>query len=504
MGTGESKRLAIILLILWGVASFVWVNSCISADTSGATEECLECHISLNPGLVASWQKSQHAQLSPQEALQKTGLELKVSGRRIPEDLTKNVVGCAECHTMNAEKHKDTFEHNGHAVHIVVTPTDCATCHPVEADQYTKNLMSFAYGNLVNNPTYQGLILSINGGYVFDQMNLSIKAPNDETNADSCLFCHGTSVEVKGVASRETEDYGELEFPVLSGWPNQGVGRLNPDGSKGSCSACHTRHQFSIEVARKPYTCSECHKGPDVPAYKVYQVSKHGNIFSSVGNKGWNFKSVPWVIGKDFTAPTCATCHISLLTGEEGNVVVERTHQINNRIPWRIFGLIYAHPHPKAPDTTVIKNKDGLFLPTALTGERAVGYLIDAKEQEKRRLTMQGICLSCHGREWVDGHWSRFENTIGTTNESTLTATQMMLTIWDKGFAEGLPQKGNLFDESVERRWANIWLLYANHIRLSSAMCGGDYGVFDRGRYFMTGKIQEIKDWLDLRLKINQ
>jgi hypothetical protein len=33
----------------------------------------------------------------------------------------------------------------------VVTPEDCATCHPVEVGQYGKNLMSHAYGNLKNN-----------------------------------------------------------------------------------------------------------------------------------------------------------------------------------------------------------------------------------------------------------------------------------------------------------------------------------------------------------------
>jgi len=35
---------------------------------------------------------------------------------------------------------------------------------------------------------------------------------------------------------------------------------------------------------------------------------------------------------------------------------------MNDRLPWRLFGLIYAHPTPIA-DTTVIKNKAGLPLP---------------------------------------------------------------------------------------------------------------------------------------------
>ena len=110
-----------------------------------------------------------------------------------------------------------------------------------------------------------------------------LKDPDELTLSDACRQCHGTVVDVKGFATRET-DQGDMSFPVLTGWPNQGVGRINPDGSKGSCSACHTRHQFAIEMARKPYTCSQCHKGPDVPAFKVYEVSKHGNIYSALGH----------------------------------------------------------------------------------------------------------------------------------------------------------------------------------------------------------------------------
>ncbi len=74
-------------------------------------------------------------------------------------------------------------------------------------------------------------------------------------------------------------------------------------------------------------------------------------------NASWNFKAVPWTIGKDFTAPTCATCHASLLVNTDEEVVVERTHQMNNRLPWRILGLVYAHPHPQKPDTSIIRNK---------------------------------------------------------------------------------------------------------------------------------------------------
>ena len=335
------------------------------------TEACLACHSTLHPGIVAEWRKSRHASIAPAEALKKPKLQRRISNEKIPDPFVSTSVGCAECHTMNAGQHKDSFDHNGFKVHIVVTPYDCTTCHPVEAQQYGKNLMSHAYGNLMNNPVYRSLADAVNGIQSFKNMKTSLKAPNAETNLDACLYCHGSDLRVQGIRMRKTS-MGDMDFPILSGWPNQGVGRLNPDGSKGACTPCHTRHQFAIEMARNPYTCSECHKGPDVPAYKVYEVSKHGNIFSALG-KGWNFNTIPWKIGKDITAPTCATCHVSLIVNESGDVIVERTHQMNDRSSWRLFGLIYAHAHPKSPDTTIIKNKAGLPLPTELTGEPASG-----------------------------------------------------------------------------------------------------------------------------------
>ena len=105
-----------------------------------------------------------------------------------------------------------------------------------------------------------------------------------------------------------TNDLGEFVLPKLSNWPNQGVGRVNPDGSRGACTACHARHEFSIEMARKPFTCSQCHMGPDVPAFEVYEESKHGNIFHAK-EREWNWTHVPWRVGVDFPAPTCAVCH---------------------------------------------------------------------------------------------------------------------------------------------------------------------------------------------------
>ena len=157
-------------------------------------------------------------------------------------------------------------------------------------------------------------------------------------------------------------------------------------------------------------------------------------------------------------------------------------------------------PGPKSPDTTIIRNKAGLPLPTELTGEPASKYLIDAKEQAQRQKTMQRVCLSCHSQSWVDGQFARFHNTIETTNAMTLTATNILLSAWEKGAAKGLAQKDSIFNEAIEKKWVEQWLFFANSTRYASAMVGADYGAFANGRWYLSKNIQEMADWLEFKM----
>lgn len=466
---------------------------------SQKSRQCLGCHESATPAIVSDWKNSRMSKTTPDQAIKEPELSRRVSFESLSEDLSGSVVGCAECHTLQPEDHADSFDHAGSRVHTVVTPDDCAVCHPAERKQYSDNIMSQAHGNLQDNEVYQHLVTAAAGPLAFEDLKLKQDIPSDETDADSCLFCHGTRLEVETTEERETS-MGPMDFPVIRGWPNQGVGRINPDKSKGSCASCHPRHRFAIETARKPETCSQCHKGPDVPAYKVYTVSKHGNIYNAQKNSDeWNFSAVPWTLGKDLEAPTCATCHVSLLTSKDGQVVSERTHRMNDRLAWRIFGLPYAHAHPESADTTKIKSKDGLALPTALDGTPASDFLISEETMDERNRTMQQACRGCHSGGWVKGHFSRLEHTIEETNAQTLTATQIIQEAWERGAAEGPFQGGSPFDETIERMWTENWLFYANSTRFASAMGGADYGVFAQGRWYLTRNIHEMADLLELK-----
>ncbi len=471
-----------------------------AAPISQATQGCLDCHNDATPGIVADWRRGRMARKTPAQALQEPEASRRVSAKNIPARLMNTAVGCAECHTLNPKTHADTWEHGDTRVHVVVTPTDCAACHPVEEQQYGHNLMAHARGNLINNPVYMNLADQVNGVMSIKGGKVALAKPTASSEAESCLFCHGTEVKVLGQVTLEDPNFGEMDFPKLAGWPNRGVGRKNPDGSLGSCSACHSRHQFAIEMARSPYTCSECHKGPDVPVYKVYQVSKHGNIFYAM-HKQWDMARVPWTPGKDFSAPTCAACHASLLTDAAGNQIAPRSHQMTDRLWVRLQGLIYSHPMPKDPDTTKIKSADGLPLATSLTGQPAAKYLIDAKEQAQRKARMARVCGACHSQGWVQGQFARLEQSRKEADAMVLAATRLMLRAWDLGLAKGLAQNDSPFNEYIERVWVRQWLFYANSTRFASAMMGADMGVFDQGRWDLGLTVERMRDWMELHKK---
>jgi hypothetical protein len=453
------------------------------APQSEATQECLECHAESTPGIVHDWSTSRHSLTTPQAALKKPALERRMSAESVPARLKAVVVGCAECHAQNPDAHPDTVEHSGHRIHTVVTPADCRTCHPVEVEQFSSSKKAHAVDNLESNPLFKLLVDTVlDAGGTHGR-----SVEKTATRAISCLGCHGTRVAVTGKRKVET-DQGEMEFANLSGWPNQGVGRVNPDKTLGACTACHPRHGFSIEVARKPDTCGQCHLEPDVPAYNVYRESKHGNLERSLG-AGWNWTRIPWRPGADFTAPTCAACHNALLTSGEGEEIAPRTHDFGARLWVRLFGLPLSHPQPKNGATHHIRNADKQPLPVTFDGRPATGFLIDQKEQSKRRNQMARVCQACHSSGWVEGHLVQMERVAADADRMVQEATRLIQLAWKRRRAD----KKNPFDEVIERLWVRQWLFYANSVRYAAAMSGPDYAAFKNGWWNLTENLQKLQ-----------
>jgi len=178
-----------------------------TAKVSDETAECLECHTEGTMGIVKQWSDSDHWNAG---------------------------VGCYECH-MADKKDKDAMKHNGFTISIIVSPKDCGRCHEAETAEQEASHHADA-GNILNSA--DALLGQTVGGLAAVTVG--------------CKQCHGSDVIVNKDGTLDP-----------STWPNTGIGRINPDGSKGSCSACHTRHRFSKEQARKPDVCGKCHLGPE-------------------------------------------------------------------------------------------------------------------------------------------------------------------------------------------------------------------------------------------------
>jgi len=296
---------------------------------------------------------------------------------------------------------------------------------------------------------------------------------------EECILCH--EAVTPGIVSDWRNSLHATTTPVIA--------LAQPAANRRISVAVDKLPAALREVA---VGCYECHLEPDVPAWNVYAESKHGNLFQSLGDR-WNWTAVPWKVGVDFTAPTCATCHVSELADADGEVLIERTHDFGARLWVRLFGLPYAVAQPRSGDTSTIRNKDGQPLPVTFSGEPASDYLIDADEQKRRRALMTRVCVTCHSTDWTERHFEKLDATIAETNAMTLTATKLMQRAWKLGLADAT----NPFDEPLERKWVKQWLFYANSIRYASAMAGPDYAAFKNGWWYLTETLQEMKKQVD-------
>jgi hypothetical protein len=260
--------LAIIACFLLTVTSaFAVTKINIPRNLSKTSQECVECHKETTVNIYQEWGRSKHF---------------------------RGNVGCYECHEAQSSD-TDAINHEGYYISIIVSPKDCSKCHEKETDEFLNSHHSKA-GRIM------GSLDNVLAEAVEGNRGMKTEAFPDGVSAaavNGCWQCHGSIVKVL--------EGGRLD-PAT--WPNTGMGRVNPDGTEGSCTACHQRHAFSVAQVRQPENCGKCHQGPDHPQAEIYALSKHGINYTANQDK-MNLDSEKWVVGEDyFAAPTCATCHL--------------------------------------------------------------------------------------------------------------------------------------------------------------------------------------------------
>ncbi len=362
---------------------------------------CIQCHKTEHPGLFADWAASRHASAN-----------ITCYDCHKAEEFDKDV---SKAHYKQYERSDTKFGIREYKVPItaVVTPKDCSRCHPDESKQYS----------ISKHANTQEIIWKIDP-WLNNGMN------SDVERASGCYHCHGTVLKIKDDA---------LDPDT---WPNVGVGRINLDGSKGSCSSCHTRHRFSVMEARKPEACGQCHLGPDHPQIEIFMESKHGDIYTAHGDD-YNWKAAPgtWTPGVDYRGPTCASCHMS------GAGTVMTSHDVTERLSWEIQAPLTIRPEDFKP------------FPAKTSWQ---------KERDK----MKEVCGQCHGKTWVDSHYVKLDKVVHEYNEVYFKPAKKMLgTLYEKGLLD----KSRFFDERLEIEYYELWHHEGRRARMGTAMMAPDY-----------------------------
>jgi len=417
------------LLLLFQQSAFAAVEHRPS-EFSEETKQCVKCHKKHNQSIVQQWGDSKHYRAK---------------------------VGCYECHKANKGE-ADAFIHDDKKVKkyisIIVSPKDCANCHENEVKQMTESHHAKAGRILGSLDNLLAEVVEGNNAMITEGFPQGTSA----AAVSGCWQCHGSKVKVlDGGAALDAAT-----------WPNTGIGRINPDGSEGSCSACHARHKFSVAQARRPENCGRCHMGPDHPQKEIYEESKHGiNFFANIDKM--NLESGKWIPGEDYdAAPTCATCHMSATKHQDV------THDVGARISWNNRPPVSIRPE-------VSDAKLGL-------ASASVGW-------EERRDKMKDVCTSCHNEAYVDNFYTQYDGLITLYNEKFAKPGLKLM-------AAAKPLKRPVkFSSKLDFIWFELWHHEGRRARHGASMMGPDYthwhGTYEVAKHFYTELIPELEELVE-------
>lgn len=390
-------KAVILLLVIFAGGAPICNASYVNPESYGSPkgEVCITCHRETSPGIYSQWKESGHGQVG---------------------------VNCYDCHRAEADD-PDAFEHKG-MISVLVTPKDCSKCHEAEFKAFSASHHADAVAVLDKDDNFFGRVVWGDAG--------------DRTG---CIPCHGSTVVVQ-----------EDGLLAPAAWPNSGIGRINPDKSKGSCAACHTRHLFSKEQARRPESCGRCHTGANQPQIEVYTRSNHGIMFAAFSNR-MNMGNRLWLAGQDYyQAPTCATCHMSAIPPQmEVKTADERIREALEGVLDKDRELLTA----LMPPTPAIKVDYGAThdVSTRLSWKLTPEVSTKRENWQKKRQEMQSVCMQCHGEHFVNQHYAQLDHLVAIYNKKfALPAARMRLDL----IRNGDITKQN-FDEKIDLIYWKLW-----------------------------------------------
>ena len=424
--------LIVLFMVLLAANAFSVTTVNMPKELSKASQECVSCHKETNVNIYQQWGNSKHFRAN---------------------------IGCLECH--EAQKGDvDAFEHEGNLISVIVSPKDCARCHTKEADEFINSHHSKAGRIMGSLDNTLAEVVEGNRGMKTEGFPEGISA----AAVNGCWQCHGSVIKVNKDGSLD---------PAT--WPNTGMGRVNPDGTEGSCTACHQRHEFSVAQARQPENCGKCHMGPDHPQIEIFNESKHGINYQANKDK-MNLESEKWIVGEDyFAAPTCATCHMSA-TGD-----LPVTHNVGLRIKW---------------------NNRPPLIKLAYETDKKWGLESAAITGDMRKDNMVKVCVKCHNNNFVESFYLQYEAQLELYNEKWAKpgsqlyakATEVLKAVKGKEYAN--------FAQKIDYTWFELWHHEGRRVRHAASMQAPDYvqwhGNYDLAKNWYGEYIPEIREVIEM------
>ncbi len=420
MKTSTSKLMFLAVALLGGS---VLANAGFTLkEMSAQTKACADCHKKESSALYDQWGSSKHYRAN---------------------------VGCYECH-MALDNEPDAYEHYGQKISTIVTPKDCGRCHEQEVAEF--NSSHHAKGGRILGSLDNVLAEIVEGNRAFKTP--AFPRGNSAAAVNGCWQCHGGEVKILSNGK-----------PDPANWPNTGIGRINPDGSEGSCAACHSRHAFSAAQARTPDTCGKCHMGPDHPQIEIYNESKHGIAYRAHVDK-MNLDNMKWIVGEDYSdAPTCATCHMSATKNQRV------THDVGLRISWN-----------NRPELSIRPEVSDAKL--GLPGKDITWQM--------RRTNMVDVCLNCHNQHFVDAFYLQYDGLIELYHDKF---AKPGLALYQAVKPLLNPAQ---FSNPIDFTWYEIWHHEGRRARHGVSMMGPDYthwhGTYEVAKHFYSKYIPELQE----------
>ncbi|GIW88557.1 MAG: hypothetical protein KatS3mg108_2881 [Isosphaeraceae bacterium] len=362
-----------------------------------AEGKCAECHRRETSAIVHEYEMSRHAQKG---------------------------VNCLDCHKVEAGQ--ESLDHRGFTITKEVTAANCKTCHATEYDQFLRSRHAA--------PAWA----AVRGREDFTAQQV---AHAERFHPGAVRRKPNVLGEVQGV------EFGSAEAAQRGCTSCHDIGKPNRDGTIGTCTKCHARHVASVELARLPETCGQCHMGPDHSQLEIFHESKHGVLFGAQRHL-MNLAARPkQLTTADMPVPTCSTCHMS---GLEGAGV---THDTTERLSYFLF----AETSQKRP--------------TATQGQ----------------LAMKAICLNCHTGPKIEAFYKDAEEVLVSTNNAVQAASDLMAELRSEGLLTRDP-----FDEPIEFAYFDLWHYYGRTAKHGAFMGGADF-VQWHGVYELLKKTIEIQ-----------